>query len=152
VLAKNHRSNSTFRLETPDWQIFGEKAAILSPEQTEGPYYVTGELIRKDVRDGQQGVKLFLDIQMVDLNTCEPAKDIALDFWHTNATVQTNVPVGASYADIVTGSLWRYTRCKGSHQLTEQNVSRDSSQQREWCSPVHIKFPGALLGTRNSHT
>jgi hypothetical protein len=38
VLKKNHRTNTSHTLQTPSWQVFGEKAVILSPEVTEGPY------------------------------------------------------------------------------------------------------------------
>ncbi|KAF2435539.1 aromatic compound dioxygenase [Tothia fuscella] len=86
-LKKDHRSNLTHSLQTPSWQIFEEKAAVLSPEVTEGPYYVSGEYIRKDVREKEPGVKMYIDIQLVDMNTCEPAKNVAIDFWHCNATV-----------------------------------------------------------------
>lgn len=48
---------------------------------------VTGELIRKNIVDGQAGVPLYLDVQMIDTNTCEPVSDIYLDFWHCNSTV-----------------------------------------------------------------
>lgn len=33
-------------------------SCILAPEITDGPYYVNGELIRKDVKEGQQGIDL----------------------------------------------------------------------------------------------
>ena len=48
---------------------------------------VTGELIRKNIVEGQPGVPLYLDVQMIDTNTCEPVPNIYLDFWHCNATV-----------------------------------------------------------------
>lgn len=38
AINSSHLSNHTFHLETPDWMIFGDKAAILNPEVTEGPY------------------------------------------------------------------------------------------------------------------
>jgi hypothetical protein len=41
ILNKNHRTNASVTLQTPDWQIFGEKAAVLSPKQAEGPYCTT---------------------------------------------------------------------------------------------------------------
>jgi protocatechuate 3,4-dioxygenase beta subunit len=59
---------------------------VLSPEQTEGPYYVSGEMVRKNVKDNEQGIDLHLDIQIVDMSTCSPIPGIALDMWHANAT------------------------------------------------------------------
>lgn len=48
---------------------------------------VTGEMIRSDVSEDQEGVPLFMDIQLVDSNTCEPVPEIFMDIWHCNATV-----------------------------------------------------------------
>lgn len=56
------------------------------PEVTIGPYYVEGELIRVDITDGQSGVASHLDIQFVDINTCEPVTELLIDAWHCNAT------------------------------------------------------------------
>lgn len=36
--------------------------------------------------ESQAGVPLYLDIQVIDTNTCEPLPNVALDFWHCNAT------------------------------------------------------------------
>ncbi|KAF3911350.1 hypothetical protein ABW20_dc0100039 [Dactylellina cionopaga] len=56
------------------------------PEVTEGPYFVSGEYVRTDISEGQKGVTLYLDIQVIDTNTCEPVTDAYFDAWHTNAT------------------------------------------------------------------
>ena len=48
-----------------------------------------GELIRNDIKEDQEGVPLYLDIQLIDTNTCEPVPQVYLDFWHCNATVST---------------------------------------------------------------
>lgn len=42
--------------------------------------------MREDVTESQDGVPLTLDIQIIDVNTCEPVSDIMLDFWHCNST------------------------------------------------------------------
>lgn len=44
-------------------------------------------MIRSDVVENQEGVPLFLDIQIVDSKTCKPAPEIYMDIWHCNATV-----------------------------------------------------------------
>lgn len=49
---------------------------------------MTGELIRSDITDGQPGVPLYLDMQMINTKTCEPVPDIYMDFWHCNSTVR----------------------------------------------------------------
>lgn len=48
---------------------------------------IAGELIRRNVAEDQAGVPLFMDIQLIDTNTCEPLPNIYTDIWHCNATV-----------------------------------------------------------------
>jgi protocatechuate 3,4-dioxygenase beta subunit len=48
---------------------------------------VDGELIRRDIREIQGGVKLFADVQIVDVNTCEPVPNMYLDWWHGMLTI-----------------------------------------------------------------
>ena len=51
-----------------------------------GPYYVRGEFVQSDVREGQLGVPMTLIMQVIDINTCQPAENVYLDIWHANAT------------------------------------------------------------------
>ncbi|OJD34363.1 aromatic compound dioxygenase [Diplodia corticola] len=69
-----------------DSYFTGNTSCIMTPENTIGPYYVTGELIRRDVTEGQAGVPLHLDLQFVDVNTCEPVPNLFIDIWAANAT------------------------------------------------------------------
>jgi protocatechuate 3,4-dioxygenase beta subunit len=48
---------------------------------------VTGESIRKNVVDNEPGVKLYLDIQIIDINTCTPIPDGAIEIWGANSSV-----------------------------------------------------------------
>lgn len=48
---------------------------------------VTGELVRRSIREDQPGVPLDLDIQLIDVNTCEPMVGAYVDVWNCNATV-----------------------------------------------------------------
>ncbi|KUF91195.1 hypothetical protein AM588_10002991 [Phytophthora nicotianae] len=88
VLATNHKSNLTgLTNETSPSELFGDDVkCILEPEVTQGPYYVNGELIRSDIREDQEGVDLYAEVQIIDVNTCEPVQGLYLDFWHCNAT------------------------------------------------------------------
>ena len=45
---------------------------MLSPEQTEGPYYIDGEKLRRDITEGRPGVPLLLRLHVVDASTCKP--------------------------------------------------------------------------------
>ncbi|KIW04501.1 hypothetical protein, variant [Verruconis gallopava] len=87
VNISHHSSLTGLTASSTDETIFsGNSSCILNPEVTEGPYYVLGELVRKNVTEGFAGVPLTLDIQIIDVNTCEPVPDIMLDFWHCNST------------------------------------------------------------------
>ncbi|KAF2433557.1 aromatic compound dioxygenase [Tothia fuscella] len=88
LLAKSHKSNLTIANPTQaDWLLLGQnKSVVLSPEVTDGPFYVAGEQIRKDIKDDQKGVNLHLDIQVIDVNTCQPLKGIAVEIWAANST------------------------------------------------------------------
>ncbi|KAG9699566.1 aromatic compound dioxygenase, partial [Aureobasidium melanogenum] len=87
VLNTTHLSNDTsINLDVTEEYLFGNGSCILVPEVTQGPYYVEGEYIRKNITEDQEGVPLTIDIQVIDVNTCEPVPDVYIDFWHCNAT------------------------------------------------------------------
>ncbi|KAG7285876.1 hypothetical protein NEMBOFW57_008170 [Staphylotrichum longicolle] len=47
---------------------------------------VDGEGIRSQLIDDQAGVPVYLDIQVIDVNTCEPLQDTFLEMWNANST------------------------------------------------------------------
>ncbi|KAF8326186.1 Intradiol ring-cleavage dioxygenase [Cantharellus anzutake] len=59
---------------------------VLTPETTEGPYYVRNELVRRDIRQGQPGVPLTLNIGVLDISTCKPLSRAFVEIWHSNST------------------------------------------------------------------
>ncbi|KPI36225.1 uncharacterized protein AB675_8848 [Cyphellophora attinorum] len=61
-------------------------SCTLQTEVTQGPYYVNGELIRQNLTDGQDGVPLVLEIQIIDTSTCEPVPALFMDIWNCNST------------------------------------------------------------------
>jgi protocatechuate 3,4-dioxygenase beta subunit len=63
----------------------GAVTCVLSPEQTEGPYYIDGEKVRRDITEGRPGVPLLLRLRVVDASTCKPIKDASVDIWHCDA-------------------------------------------------------------------
>ena len=54
-------------------------------EQEVGPYYIAGELMRRDIREGKQGFPLLLKLIVLDVRTCEPLRNTAIDIWHCDA-------------------------------------------------------------------
>jgi protocatechuate 3,4-dioxygenase beta subunit len=63
----------------------GAVSCVLTPEQTEGPYYIPGEKLRRDITEGKPGVPLLLRLKVVDASTCRPIKGAAVDIWHADA-------------------------------------------------------------------
>lgn len=88
VLGTDHHSNLTVTPETasPDILFTGNASCKLTPETTEGPYWVAGELIRENIVEDQAGVPLTLDIQVVDVNTCEVVPQAYTEIWSCNST------------------------------------------------------------------
>lgn len=88
VLAKDHKSNLTGVTPDTDPSLLfsGNNSCILTPEVTEGPYWVSGELVRQNITENEQGVPLILDIQVIDIETCEPVPKVYLEAWHCNST------------------------------------------------------------------
>lgn len=60
-------------------------SCVLSPEQTEGPYYITREQIRRNIVERRPGALLRLRFTVVDASTCKPIKGAAVDIWHCDA-------------------------------------------------------------------
>ncbi|RAK96858.1 intradiol ring-cleavage dioxygenase [Aspergillus ibericus CBS 121593] len=87
ILNTTHHSSLNVDLNTDPSVLFASNAScVLGPDVTQGPYYVTGELIRSDISETQEGVPLYLDVQLIDTSTCEPVPEVYIDLWHCNAT------------------------------------------------------------------
>ena len=63
----------------------GAVQCVLTPELTEGPYYIAGEKLRRDIRDGHPGTLLTLRLRVLNASTCAPIKGAAVDIWHADA-------------------------------------------------------------------
>jgi hypothetical protein len=105
ALSTDHHVNKPFNKNTKAADLFGSSGACMTtPEVTEGPLCeyadsfsatvsltaltdVTGEQIRRELTEGEGGVKVTVDIQVVDVKTCKPLQNVAVDFWSCNATV-----------------------------------------------------------------
>ncbi|KAI1375338.1 putative GPI anchored dioxygenase [Hypoxylon crocopeplum] len=76
-----------FDKSTPSKEIFGSNTScVLTPDNANGPYFVYQEHIRSDVVEGVPGIPLHLELQFIDVQTCEPAVGILIDTWSCNAT------------------------------------------------------------------
>jgi protocatechuate 3,4-dioxygenase beta subunit len=82
----------------------GAVTCILQPELTEGPYYIEGEKVRRNITEGRPGAKLMLRLTVVDASTCKPIKGAAVDIWHADAAgVYSGFGAGASSRTFLRG-------------------------------------------------
>ena len=63
----------------------GDGLCVLTPELTEGPYYLDLDLVRRDITEGRPGTPLGLRVEVVDADGCAPIENAAVDVWHCDA-------------------------------------------------------------------
>jgi protocatechuate 3,4-dioxygenase beta subunit len=63
----------------------GAVTCVLTPELTEGPYYIEGEKVRRNITEGRPGAPLTLRLAVVNASTCKPIKGASVDIWHADA-------------------------------------------------------------------
>jgi protocatechuate 3,4-dioxygenase beta subunit len=109
----------------------GTVSCVLAPEQTEGPYYIAGEKLRRNITEGRPGVPLLLRLRVVDASTCRPIKGAAVDIWHADA-------LGA-YSGFGSGSGNR-TLMRGIQRTDRTGLARFRSVYPGWYQgrTVHI--------------
>jgi protocatechuate 3,4-dioxygenase beta subunit len=73
-------------LSTDDALAADAVTCVLTPEQTEGPYYIANEKVRRNITEGRPGTPLTLRLAVVDARTCKPIKGAAVDIWHCDAS------------------------------------------------------------------
>jgi len=69
----------------PEAVATGLVTCVLTPEQTEGPFYVAGEKVRRNITEGRPGTPLTLRLKVVNASNCKAIKNAAVDIWHTDA-------------------------------------------------------------------
>ncbi|GMF31057.1 unnamed protein product [Phytophthora lilii] len=117
-------------------------AMVVEPELTEGPYYVLGEYIRNDMRQEQKGIPMYMDIQVIDVSTCNPVKDMYVDLWHCNATGVYSGDVASGNGDNTDTSNADATFLRSVTPTDEDGVAQITSI-----------FPGSYTGrTTHVHT
>lgn len=58
---------------------------VLTPELTEGPYYVGGEKLRRDITESKPGTPLLLNLKVLNARTCKAVKNATVEIWHCDA-------------------------------------------------------------------
>jgi protocatechuate 3,4-dioxygenase beta subunit len=60
----------------------GSQTCALTPEITEGPYYLSPATLRHDIAEARPGIPLVLRFQVTNSASCQPLSNVALDIWH----------------------------------------------------------------------
>jgi protocatechuate 3,4-dioxygenase beta subunit len=58
---------------------------VLTPEQTEGPYYIATDLVRGDITEGRPGLPLQVHLTVQRAATCQPISGATVEVWHCDA-------------------------------------------------------------------
>ena len=58
---------------------------VLTPEMTEGPYYLDDTVLRRDITEGRPGAPLRLELTVADASDCAPLADRMVEIWHADA-------------------------------------------------------------------
>jgi protocatechuate 3,4-dioxygenase beta subunit len=82
----------------------GAVSCVLTPEQTDGPYYIANEAVRRNITEGRPGAPMLLRAFVVNASTCKPIKGAAVDIWHADASgVYSGFGQGASSRTFMRG-------------------------------------------------
>ena len=57
-------------------------SCVLSPELTEGPYWIDDDLTRRDVTEDVDGMPLILRLTVVRATSCRPIRSADVEIWH----------------------------------------------------------------------
>jgi protocatechuate 3,4-dioxygenase beta subunit len=120
-------------------------SCVLSPEVTEGPYYLDLNRVRRDITEGKAGLRLDLRIKVVDASSCRAIEDAAVDIWHADA--------GGTYSGFSAEGTDGRTFLRGVQLTGEDGVARFRTIYPGWYTgrAIHIHLK-THVGGRTVHT
>lgn len=123
----------------------GLVSCVLAPEMTEGPYYVEGDKVRRNITEGKQGVPLTLRLAVVDVSACKAIKGAAVDIWHCDA--------GGVYSGTSVQDTEERTFMRGIQKTDKNGLAVFKTIYPGWYSgrAVHIHLK-VYLGGNTVHT
>jgi protocatechuate 3,4-dioxygenase beta subunit len=123
----------------------GLVSCVLTPEMTEGPYYVAGDKFRRNITEGKPGAPLVLKLGVLDVSTCRPIKSASVDIWHCDA--------GGVYSETTVQSTEDLTFLRGIQKTDMNGIARFRTIYPGWYAGrtvhIHVKV---YLGGRTVHT
>ncbi len=118
----------------------GLVTCVLTPEMTEGPYYLDGDKVRRDIREGRPGTRLDLATTVVDVSTCKPISGALVDIWHADA--------GGTYSGFAQEGTDGQTFMRGIQRTSKSGLATFVTVYPGWYSgrTVHIHVQVSLGG------
>ena len=118
----------------------GLVTCVLTPEMTEGPYYLDGDKVRRDIREGRPGTRLDLATTVVDVSTCKPINGALVDIWHCDA--------GGTYSGFAQEGTEVKTFMRGIQRTNKSGLATFVTVYPGWYSgrTVHIHVQVSLGG------
>jgi protocatechuate 3,4-dioxygenase beta subunit len=75
----------TRALELLGTEAQAASTCLLTPETTEGPYWVDGALTRRNVTEGKRGVPLVIRFTVLNARSCAAISGADVEIWHCDA-------------------------------------------------------------------
>jgi protocatechuate 3,4-dioxygenase beta subunit len=137
-------------------RIAQDAVCVLTPEVTQGPYYLQHSLVRQDIAEGKSGFPLNLTFTVVDYtNSCAPVAGVPVEIWHCDvwgyySGYTSAAPGGTVPALETTGDPSTFLR--GVQVTDSDGLATFVSIVPGWYSPrvthIHVKVhQGGDIGT-----
>ena len=116
-------------------------SCVLTPELTEGPFYLPNEKVRRNVREGERGTPLALQLGVVNSSSCKPIAGAAVDIWHADA--------GGNYSGFGSDDSGSRTFLRGIQRTDAKGVARFDTIYPGWYQgrAVHIHVKVHVSGS-----
>jgi len=117
---------------------------LLTPEQTEGPFYLSADLERRDITEGRPGHPLRLGLRVVDA-ACVPVARAVVDVWHADAVGDYSGFVDGSHDDEAGEGT---TFLRGSQVANDEGIVEFATVYPGWYPgrAVHVHVKAHLDG------
>jgi protocatechuate 3,4-dioxygenase beta subunit len=67
-------------------RLLAQTSCTLTPQMTEGPYWLNVNLVRQDITEGRAGAPLRIVLRIVSASTCLPIPNAVTEIWHCDAS------------------------------------------------------------------
>jgi protocatechuate 3,4-dioxygenase beta subunit len=120
-------------------------SCTLTPEVTQGPYYLDLDKVRRNVTEGKHGLRLDLRIKVVDAKTCKAHENAAVEIWHCDA--------GGTYSGFSQEGTTGKTYLRGTQLTDEKGVAQFRTIYPGWYEgrAIHIHMK-VHVGGETVHT